>query len=208
MKRVATRVHLTTLCILALTTHCAWADVPPEAVEAGEVPIAQAMPGVLNESALPASAPDGDRIILAEAGRIDHAGLTEIRAGADLGGALSVSFAIERKVSIDGQILAATAFKWSNQPAANGVSASVASSLGAAAQAGALVSGAVGGGGTQVTLISIPNNVLPVQVIQNNVDNRVIQASTVLNVSSSSFSQALNNRVLDSLRNSVVQGIR
>ncbi|MBM3117572.1 hypothetical protein [Jeongeupia naejangsanensis] len=181
--------------------------------------------------AAPAIAPNADRIVLADAARIDPAQLTEIRAGADVGGGLSVAFAIERTLSIDGQVLAATTFKWSNMPSADGISASVTTALagglpaaspaggvaqvvvplptGAAISVGANAATTPGGAApTAVTLISVPNNLMPVQVIQNSADHRLIQSTTVVSVSTSSFSQALGNRVLDSLNSGLVRGIR
>ncbi|WP_432723647.1 hypothetical protein R0381_000879 [Jeongeupia wiesaeckerbachi] len=250
MKRVPTRTHAATLCLITLVAHSGWADdaLPSPSGDAAIVqtafpqyqPVADA-PALqvdqqlsLETQPVPVAtntAPDADRIVLADASRIDASQLTEIRAGADVGSSLSVSFAIERTVSIDGQILAATTLKWSNL--GNNIAASVTNSLAGAGliagqpgnapvqivvpvptAAGTLTltpSGAMSGatnGATNVTLISVPNNVLPVQVIQNSVDNRIIQASTVLSVSTSSFSQALSNRVMESLNAGLVRGSR
>ncbi|WP_189461599.1 hypothetical protein [Jeongeupia chitinilytica] len=198
---------------LPLTASTALAAVPEVAVPAG-------------------SAADSDRIVLADADRIDPSRLTEIRAGADVGSGLSVAFAIERTISIDGQVLAATTFKWSNVPSADGISASVTTALAAGGLPVTSSSGASAAGvaqvvvplpsgaaisvganpaspaSTAVTLINVPNNLMPVQVVQNSANNRLIQSSTVVSVSTSSFTQALGNRVLESLNTGLVRGIR
>lgn len=155
---------------------------------------------------------------------LDGDSMDELRAGFSLSGGLTLSFGVEQAVYVDGQLASLQRINLPNlaaavggaMPASSGVGTtvvlpsgigttltviaptpavaqSVSQAVGSALQGGGPITAAVSGGTT--IILSGPAS----QLIQNSADYRLIQASTTLNVNSSSLSMLRNLNLLDQL---------
>ncbi len=156
---------------------------------------------------------------------LDGDSMDELRAGFSLSSGLNLSFGIEQAVYVDGQLASLQRINLPNvaalvgaaNPLASGgagatvmlpggtgstltviaptpaVAQSVSQAIGSALQGGGPITAAVSGGTT--IILSSP----AAQLIQNSADYRLIQASTTLDVSSSSLSMLRNLNLVNQL---------
>lgn len=201
MKVATTRVYA---LVILLNASSAWAQYDAETGMVQANADAAGVDGeqiVVNEAdpsaTLASDDPGNDRLALAQTDKLSLDEMGAIQAAADVGGALKVAFAIDRTVSIDGQIQAFSTLKWNNLSGVDGGTTGLTSLPDSVIASG---------GGTNIIFSQGANSLLT--GVQNSANNKQIDVTTTMNIAVNSFSLSLQSRALDVLNTALSRGLR